>query len=236
MKKRRKDMKPMELAADTAEKNFDKLRKELKAKRNLVKKTAGEFIKAARAIQSEGRLASKMAAKLWLLFEARTKKKVRDALSLKKENGYQLPLGQVGILIKNVEPELMDEVHKRLQEAPIKVAASSSEESHEEDDEQTEAVKADGDGRRSLVLNAINYVMDHGVDSWNARPGNATARDLVLSRPQLVHLWKKTNTRGGSFQLKKINHVAGARLVYEAARCELHIMLTVVEGEPSDDQ
>lgn len=109
LKKKRKDMKRMELAADDAEKSFDKVRKELKAKRNQIKKVAAEFTKSARVIVAEGRSADKMAVKLWSLFEAQLKKKVRDALSLKKEAGYELPLGQVDITIKNVEPELMRE-------------------------------------------------------------------------------------------------------------------------------
>lgn len=102
-------MKPMELAADTAEKNYDKLRKQLKAQRASIKKQCKQLLESSRAIVSEGRQATKSAQKLWLLFEAQMKKKVRDALSLKKENDYELPLGQVDVMIKNVEPELMDE-------------------------------------------------------------------------------------------------------------------------------
>lgn len=90
------------------------------------------------------------------------------------------------------------------------------------------------DSRRALVLGAINYVVNNGVENWNSRP-SATAQRITLSRLQVVHLWKKTNTRGGCFQLKKMNHVAGAVLAYEPAKGELKIALTVVEGDASDE-
>eukprot|EP00438_Fugacium_kawagutii_P013129 Skav233633 [mRNA] locus=scaffold2779:59053:66732:- [translate_table: standard] len=249
-------MKPMELAADTAEKNYDKLRKQLKAQRASIKKHSKQLLESSRAIVSEGRQATKSAQKLWLLFEAQMKKKVRDALSLKKENGYELPLGQVDVMIKNVEPELMEEagsfrltVRKRVNETSVTVAASSSEESQEQEDgagsvfaprdragdEQQAEQDNEDDSRRVLALNAINYVVDNRVENWNSRP-SAAAQRFVLSRLAVIHLWKKSNTRGGCFQLKKMNHVAGAVLSYEPAKCELRIALTVAEGEPSDDQ
>lgn len=90
------------------------------------------------------------------------------------------------------------------------------------------------DSRRALVLDAINYVVNNRVESWNSRP-SAAAQRIILSRLQLVHLWKKTNTRGGSFQMKKMNHVAGAVLAYEPAKGELKITLTVVEGDSNDE-
>ena len=109
LKKRRKEMKKLELAADTAEKDYEKIRKQLKTQRASVKKNTATFLKAARSIVTEGRQCTKNKPKLWSCFEALMKKKVKDALSLKKENGYENPVGQVDILIKNVEPELMDE-------------------------------------------------------------------------------------------------------------------------------
>ena len=109
VKKRQKDMKKSELAVDHAEKSFEKLRRELKAKRNVVKKARTELLKNAKIIKQDGRAVVKMAQKLRQFFEAQVKKKIKDALSLKKENGYELPLGKIPILVQNVDPELMDE-------------------------------------------------------------------------------------------------------------------------------
>ena len=109
VKKRQKDMKKSELAVDHAEKSFEKLRRELKAKRNVVKKARTELLRNAKIIKQDGRAVVKMAQKLRQCFEAQVKKKIKDSLSLKKENGYELPLGKIPILVQNVDPELMDE-------------------------------------------------------------------------------------------------------------------------------
>lgn len=82
-------------------------------------------------------------------------------------------------------------------------------------------------------MSAVNYVLDRRVETWNTKGDGACDR-ITLSRAQVVHLFKKSNTRGGSFQLKKVNHVAGATLVYDGGQNELVITLEVVEGEPND--
>ena len=89
------------------------------------------------------------------------------------------------------------------------------------------------DSRRSFVVNAIDFAIAKNVDSWNSRPQPGKF-EVKLARPQVVHLWKKSNTRGGDFKQKRLNHVSRATLSYEQTSCQLTVTLYVVEGEPND--
>ena len=106
-----------------------------------------------------------------------------------------------------------------------------------EEEDGPDDVNGDEDSRRTMVVDAINFVIDNNVESWNTRtqtaPGEAGER-WSLNRDQVIHLWKKSNTRGGCFKMKKMNYVAKADMCYQKTTCELAITLMVVEGEPND--
>ena len=75
-----------------------------------------------------------------------------------------------------------------------------------EEEDGPDDVNGDEDSRRTMVVDAINFVIDNNVEAWNTRtqtaPGEAGER-WSLSRDQVIHLWKKSNTRGGCFKMKK---------------------------------
>eukprot|EP00913_Durusdinium_trenchii_P026806 g25145.t1 len=209
--------------------------KELKSKRSTIKKASVDLLKTAKVICAEGKMVDKMSRKMWELFQSTLKKKIRDALSLKKENDYQLPLGQVPILLNNVEPELLDQVRKSLGEMVTALSSSTDDDDDEaeqnEDEEEKEGCAEPAvDSRRAIVVDAVDYTIARRVESWNSRrqPGKT---EIELSRPQLVHLWKKSNTRGGDFKQKRMNHVSSATLSYEHTSCQLTLMLNVVDLE-----
>lgn len=106
-----------------------------------------------------------------------------------------------------------------------------------EEEDGPDDVNGDEDSRRTMVVDAINFVIDNNVESWNTRtqtvPGAAGER-WSLNREHVIHLWKKSNTRGGCFKMKKMNYVDKADMCYQKATCELAITLMVVEGEPND--
>lgn len=245
-KKLRRDMKGSEVAADDAERTFEKVRKELKAVRQATKKSYKDLLKAARDIKNSGRSVDKLAAKRWTFFDACMKKKIRDSLSLKKENEYALPLGCVSVRFVNVEPDLFAELLQKISDAQNSAEDALAEGGS--DDDQLSDFEQDGgrqvggrapaaaeetDDRRALVAGAIDFALERQVDKWNARPEEGhVAHDL--DRAAVVRLWKRSNTRGGSFQMKKMNHVIRATLSYKRETGELAINLNVVEGEPKD--
>ena len=106
-------------------------------------------------------------------------------------------------------------------------------EQNEDEEEKEGCAEPAVDSRRAIVVDAVDYNIARRVESWNSRrqPGKT---EIELSRPQLVHLWKKSNTRGGDFKQKRMNHVSSATLSYEHTSCQLTLMLNVVAGEAND--
>merc|ERR1712217_901715 len=98
-----------------------------------------------------------------------------------------------------------------------------AEEEEEEEEEAEETVAAAGEGRRRSVLTAIDFVLENDVGKWNTRPcidiDNIVTHNL--ERSSLVRVFKKTNTRGGCFQLKKMNYISSATVIYDKKSTEL---------------
>ena len=90
------------------------------------------------------------------------------------------------------------------------------------------------DDRRALIVGAVDFALERQVDRWNTRAEEGCAM-RELGRADIVQLWKRSNTRGGSFVMKKMNYIIGATLSYKREIGELTISLNVVEGEEPTD-
>merc|ERR1740121_1701666 len=188
------------MSAADAERAFEKVRKELKATRLATKKSYMDLIKAARAIKNSGRSVDKLLAKRWKLFDTCMKKTIKDALSLKKENEYALPLGCVSVRFPCVEPGLFDELLRKISDAAYSGAEKVAAEGSEDDVSDEPDVELDGGGavetddRRALIVGAVDFAFERQVDRWNTRAEEGCAM-RELGRADIVQLWKRSNTR-----------------------------------------
>lgn len=217
LKKARRDMKGSEVAADDAERAFEKSRKDVRVFRTTIKKESMEFLKIARNITKESKRYPSLINKRAKVFDVLMKKRIKDALSLKKENSYDLPLGWVTVAFKNVEQDLWHDIKSHLQGGePAELAGQ---------------LPRDG---CSAVDNAQAFINNSQVEKWNTKVSLDGDDTLTLDRLSCVRAWKKSNTKGGCFQMKKLNYIDGARVTYNRQSEVLIVRLCVQEGEPLD--
>lgn len=231
-KKRRKDMKASELSADNAEREFEKARKEVTKSRASMKKDAVELVKIARSIDKEVKGYDKILSRRFFFFEALVKKKIKDSLSLKKEDRYALPLGEVPLAFKNIEFDLFQEFEKKiLQSSEDDVNAEDTEEEEDEEVAVQDVVSSGGTQSldSQLLERTIKFVEQREVKKFNTRHESDGLVEHELDLAAVLKVFKKSNTRGGCFQLKKMNAVNGATVVYDKKTAELKVLLTVVE-------
>ena len=119
----------------------------------------------------------------------------------------------VTLNVKNIELDLWSEL-----EMKMKGGGSSAVVVHSwEDDECGTSVAEPAlsiDKRFASVSAAATFAVTHDVESWNAK--NTSTGDVThkLDRAGCVQLWRKTNTKGGCFVMKRLNFVAGASVCY----------------------
>lgn len=151
-----------------------------------------------------------------------------------------MPTGSIKVEIGNVELDLFEELQSRVKEnsempgteGNVDEDIDDSDAEADEEEREQDLDVTEKDARRESMLKAIDFLLENHVEKINTRPQqNTKTLALHLNRSAVIHLWKRSNTRGGSFQLKKMNYVDQADISYNESLSELVIRLNVLKDE-----
>jgi len=211
--KKRKEMSTSELAVSDAEREFFASKKTLKISRLGIKKQYSELEKLCKGLQKEIKSLPSQISRRSKAFDALVKKALKDAGTLKKENGYETLESQT-LEFSSIEADLWEELRAQI----------------------TGAHKADVDIKSCSAdpgtLMGLKASLQ--VDEWNRKlqPQENPTESYALDRPLCVKIWRKSNLAGGVFNQKKLNYISKIDVTYSKTTELLKLRLTLKTGEP----
>lgn len=214
--KKRKEMSTSELAVSDAEREFSSARKAVKVSKLGVKKQFGELEKLCKGLQKDIKSLPSQISRRSKAFDALLKKALKDAGTLKKENGYETLESQT-LEFPNIEADLWEELRAQITgEHNVDVDINS----------------CSADPGSLMGLKASLQ-----VDEWNRKlqPQDNPTESYALDRPLCEKIWRKSNLVGGVFNQKKLNYISKIDVIYNKATELLKLRLTLKTGEPPPD-